>query len=200
MRLYEDGLIYRATRLINWCPRVPDRALRPRGRERGGRNGELFQFAYKVDGTDEEIVVATTRPETMLGDTAVAVHPDDERYKHLHGKKLVHPFVDRKIPIITDAILVDTKFGTGAVKVTPAHDFNDFATGKRHKLDEINILNLDGTMNDERRPVRRPRSLEARAHRREEGARREGPRARSEAPDTHAVGHVPALRTASSSR
>jgi len=88
----------------------------------------------------------------MLGDTAVAVHPDDPRYKHLHGKKLVHPFVDRKIPIVTDAILVDPKFGTGAVKVTPAHDFNDFATGKRHGLEEINILNLDGTLNAEGGP------------------------------------------------
>ena len=88
----------------------------------------------------------------MLGDTAVAVHPDDERYKHLHGKKLVHPFVDRLVPIITDAILVDPKFGTGAVKVTPAHDFNDFATGKRHGLEEINILNLDGTLNDQGGP------------------------------------------------
>src|SRR4029078_8506777 len=92
--------------------------------------------------------VATTRPETMLGDTAVAVHPDDPRYTSLHGKFLVHPFVERRIPIITDAILVDPKFGTGAVKVTPAHDFNDFATGKRHGLEEINIFNLDGTMNE----------------------------------------------------
>jgi valyl-tRNA synthetase len=100
-----------------------------------------------VEGTDEELVVATTRPETMLGDTAVAVHPDDARYTHLHGKKLIHPFVDRRIPVITDAILVDPKFGTGAVKITPAHDFNDFATGKRHGLEEINIFNLDGTVN-----------------------------------------------------
>ena len=95
-----------------------------------------------------ELVVATTRPETMLGDTAVAVHPDDPRYTHLHGKKLKHPFLDREVPIITDAILVDMAFGTGAVKVTPAHDFNDFATGKRHQLEEINILNLDGTLNE----------------------------------------------------
>ena len=95
-----------------------------------------------------ELVVATTRPETMLGDTAVAVHPDDPRYRHLHGKKLKHPFVDREVPIITDAILVDMAFGTGAVKVTPGHDFNDFATGKRHQLEEINIFNLDGTLNE----------------------------------------------------
>ena len=94
-----------------------------------------------------EIVVATTRPETMLGDTAVAVHPDDPRYASFHGKRVKHPFGGRTFPIITDAILVDPKFGTGAVKVTPAHDFNDFATGKRHGLEEINILNLDGTIN-----------------------------------------------------
>ncbi|MBX3192613.1 MAG: valine--tRNA ligase [Labilithrix sp.] len=148
VRLYEDGLIYRATRLINWCPECRTALSDLEVENEDGANGELFQFAYKVEGSDEEIVVATTRPETMLGDTAVAVHPDDPRYKHLHGKKLVHPFVDRSIPIITDAILVDPKFGTGAVKVTPAHDFNDFATGKRHGLEEINILELDGTLND----------------------------------------------------
>ena len=106
----------------------------------------IWSFAYKLDGSDEEIVVATTRPETMLGDTAVAVHPDDPRYKQYHGKFLVHPFVDRKIPIITDAVLVDMSFGTGAVKVTPAHDPNDFATGRRHNLDEITIFTDEGAM------------------------------------------------------
>jgi valyl-tRNA synthetase len=152
VRLYEAGLIYRATRLINWCPECRTALSDLEVENEEGANGELFQFAYKVDGSDEEIVVATTRPETMLGDTAVAVHPDDERYKHLHGKMLVHPFVDRKVPVITDAILVDPQFGTGAVKVTPAHDFNDFATGKRHGLQEINILNLDGTLNEQAGP------------------------------------------------
>jgi valyl-tRNA synthetase len=152
VRLYEAGLIYRATRLINWCPECRTALSDLEVENEEGANGELFQFAYKVDGSDEEIVVATTRPETMLGDTAVAVHPDDERYKHLHGKMLVHPFVDRKVPVITDAILVDPRFGTGAVKVTPAHDFNDFATGKRHGLQEINILNLDGTLNEQAGP------------------------------------------------
>ena len=141
VQLYEAGLIYRATRLINWCPECRTALSDLEVENEEGANGELFQFAYKVDGSDEELVVATTRPETMLGDTAVAVHPDDERYKHLHGKMLVHPFVDRKVPVITDAILVDPKFGTGAVKVTPAHDFNDFATGKRHGLEELTILN-----------------------------------------------------------
>jgi valyl-tRNA synthetase len=148
VRLYEEGLMYRATRLINWCPECRTALSDLEVESEEGANGELFEFAYKVDGTTEqEIVVATTRPETMLGDTAVAVHPDDPRYKHLHGRKLRHPFIDRTIPIITDAILVDPKFGTGAVKVTPAHDFNDFATGKRHGLEEINIFELDGTVN-----------------------------------------------------
>jgi valyl-tRNA synthetase len=149
VKLYEEGLMYRATRLINWCPECQTALSDLEVENEEGANGEMFEFAYKVDGeADREIVVATTRPETMLGDTAVAVHPDDPRYKDLHGKKLVHPFVDRKIPIVTDAILVDPKFGTGAVKVTPAHDWNDFATGKRHKLEEINILNKDGTLNE----------------------------------------------------
>jgi valyl-tRNA synthetase len=153
VRLHGEGLIYRATRLINWCTSCRT-ALSDVEVENEEANGELYEFAYPVVGANPaagatELVVATTRPETMLGDTAVAVHPDDPRYTHLHGKKLKHPFVDREIPIITDAILVDMAFGTGAVKVTPGHDFNDFATGKRHKLDEINILNLDGTLNEQ---------------------------------------------------
>ncbi len=147
VRLHAEGLIYRATRLINWCPECRTALSDLEVENEEGAQGELFEFAYKVDGEDRELVVATTRPETMLGDTAVAVHPDDPRYKDLHGKALVHPFVDRKIPVITDSILVDMKFGTGAVKVTPAHDFNDFATGKRHKLEEISIFDLDGKVN-----------------------------------------------------
>jgi valyl-tRNA synthetase len=153
VRLYEDGLIYRATRLINWCSDCRT-ALSDLEVENQESQGELYEFAYPVANSDPsagvtELIVATTRPETMLGDTAVAVHPDDPRYRHLHGKMLKHPFVDREIPVITDAILVDMAFGTGAVKVTPAHDFNDFATGKRHQLAEINILNLDGSINAE---------------------------------------------------
>jgi valyl-tRNA synthetase len=152
VRLHDEGLIYRATRLINWCTSCRT-ALSDVEVENEEANGELYEFAYPVIDADvsagaSELVVATTRPETMLGDTAVAVHPDDPRYTHLHGKKLKHPFLDREIPIITDAILVDMAFGTGAVKVTPGHDFNDFATGKRHHLEEINILNLDGTLNE----------------------------------------------------
>ena len=155
VRLYEEGLIYRGERLINWDPvdqtAVSDLEVEYK-KDKGGQTlkekGELFKFAYRLADGSGEIVVATTRPETMLGDTAVAVHPDDPRYKHLHGKMLKHPFVDRLVPIITDAILVDPKFGTGAVKVTPAHDWNDFETGKRHNLESITIFNLDGTMND----------------------------------------------------
>jgi valyl-tRNA synthetase len=146
VRLYEQGLMYRATRLINWCPECATSLSDLEVDNDEGVNGELFEFAYPVDDQGE-IVVATTRPETMLGDTAIAVHPDDPRYRMLHGKHARHPFVNRTIPIITDAVLVDPTFGTGAVKVTPAHDFNDFATGKRHALEEINILNLDGTLN-----------------------------------------------------
>ncbi len=166
VRLYEDGLIYRATRLINWCSDCRT-ALSDLEVENEESNGEMYEFAYPVAAEDAgqgaaELVIATTRPETMLGDTAVAVHPDDPRYKHLHGKKLKHPFVDREIPIITDAELVDMSFGTGAVKVTPGHDFNDFATGKRHGLLEINILNQDGTLNAEGGPFQGMTVVEAR--------------------------------------
>src|SRR5690606_1033761 len=132
--------IYRDTRLVHWDCEART-VLSNLEVENEEANGELFELAYPVEGAAPgdpggEIVVATTRPETMLGDTAVAVHPDDPRYTHLHGKFVIHPFVDRRIPIICDAELVDMTFGTGAVKITPAHDFNDFATGKRHKLPE----------------------------------------------------------------
>ncbi len=108
----------------------PERRRVPGHGDRTYEFGVLIEFAYKVEGSDDEIVVATTRLETMLGDTAVAVHPEDPRYTHLHGKFLVHPFVSRRIPVICDAVLVDMAFGTGAVKVTPAHDANDFLTGQ----------------------------------------------------------------------
>ena len=146
VKLYEEGLIYRDTRLIHWDCEART-VLSNLEVENEPGNGELFDFAYPMADGEGEIVVSTTRPETMLGDTAVAVHPDDPRYKHLVGKFVKHPFLDRLIPIIADAILVDPKFGTGAVKITPAHDFNDHATGKRHGLEQITILNLDGTMN-----------------------------------------------------
>jgi valyl-tRNA synthetase len=164
VKLYEDGLIYRGNRLINWDPfdqtAVSDLEV---GREEGVQS-ELYSFAYPIRPEDGggEIVVATTRPETMLGDTAVAVHPDDERYKHLIGKTVRHPILPRDIPIIADAILVDPAFGTGVVKVTPAHDFNDFAVGQRHSLPMINLLNLDGTMNENAGPFAGKTVLEAR--------------------------------------
>jgi valyl-tRNA synthetase len=147
IRLYEEKLIYRDTRLIHWDTEART-VLSNLEVDNEPANGELFEFAYPIEGGEGEIVVATTRPETMLGDTAVAIHPDDPRYTHLHGKFVIHPFTGRRIPIVTDSVLVDMAFGTGAVKVTPAHDFNDFATGKRHKLEELTVMNLDGTMNE----------------------------------------------------
>jgi len=145
VRLYEDGLIYRATRLVNWCPdcRTVLSDLEVAHEE---RQGHLWHIKYPVMGTNEFLVVATTRPETMLGDTAVAVHPDDERYKRLVGKKVMLPLMNREIPIIADE-MVDREFGTGAVKVTPAHDPNDFELGKRHQLAEIDVMTDDGHMN-----------------------------------------------------
>jgi valyl-tRNA synthetase len=111
------------------------------------RQGHLWHIKYPVAGSSEFVVVATTRPETMLGDTAVAVHPEDERYQHLIGKSLILPLVDREIPVIADT-MVDREFGTGAVKITPAHDPNDFEAGRRHNLPEIDVLNDDGKMNE----------------------------------------------------
>jgi valyl-tRNA synthetase len=151
VRLYEEGLLYRAERLINWCPR--DRtALSDLEVEHEETKGELYKFAYPLADGSGEIVVATTRPETMLGDTAVAVHPDDERYKRFVGKNVRHPILGREFPVVADPQLVDPKFGTGAVKVTPAHSFEDFEAGKRNWLKFINILNLDGTLNENAGP------------------------------------------------
>ncbi len=160
VRYYEDGIIYRAQRLINWDPFAQTALSNLEVENEEDFKTEIWSFAYPLteptmceDGTlREEIVVATTRPETMLGDTAVAVHPEDPRYRALIGKTVKHPFVDREITIVADAELVDPEFGTGAVKITPAHDFNDFAVGQRHNLDMINILNVDGTLNAEGGP------------------------------------------------
>ncbi|CAG8456642.1 4784_t:CDS:10 [Acaulospora morrowiae] len=169
-RLQEEGIIYRATRLINWCVRLNTALsnLEVENKELTGRTllsvpgyepeekiefGVLTSFGYPIENSDEKIVVATTRPETMLGDSGVAVHPQDERYKHLHGKYVIHPFNGRRIPIILDD-MVDMGFGTGAVKITPAHDFNDYEVGKRHNLEFINILNDDGTLNENGGPFK----------------------------------------------
>ncbi|GAB4301619.1 MAG: valine--tRNA ligase [Myxococcota bacterium] len=147
VRLYEEGLIYRANKLINWCPRCHTALSDLEVEHEENFPGEMWSFAYPIIGGGE-IVVATTRPETMLGDTAIAVHPDDNRYKNLIGKSVHHPITGREFPIVGDAILVNPEFGTGAVKVTPAHDFNDFEVGKRHNLEFINILTGEGRINE----------------------------------------------------
>jgi valyl-tRNA synthetase len=152
VRLHEEGLIYREKKLINWCPRCQTALSDLEVHYEDQHRGELWSFAYPLvdpQGETAEIVVATTRPETMLGDTAVAVHPDDERYRALVGKYVQHPLLEREIPIVADAILVDPKFGTGAVKVTPAHDFNDFEVGKRHQLPMITVIGPEGKMTAE---------------------------------------------------
>ncbi|HMD32568.1 MAG TPA: class I tRNA ligase family protein, partial [Candidatus Acidoferrales bacterium] len=145
LRLYHEGLIYRGRYIVNWCPRCMT-ALSDLETEHEDRNGHLWRLRYPVPGTKEFIVVATTRPETMLGDTGVAVHPDDERYRRLVGKKVLLPLANREIPVVADAA-VDPAFGTGAVKVTPAHDPNDFEIGKRNGLAEINVMTEEGKMN-----------------------------------------------------
>jgi valyl-tRNA synthetase len=145
VRLYEEGLIYRENRLLNWCP-VCLTVLSDLEVVHEEQLGHLWHIKYPVVGTQEFVVVATTRPETMLGDTAVAVNPDDERYVRLVGKRVMLPLVNREIPIIADA-MVDREFGAGAVKITPAHDPNDFEVGRRHKLAEIDVMTDDGKMN-----------------------------------------------------
>ena len=146
VRLYEEGLIYREKRIVNWCPgcRTVLSDLEVVHEE---KQGHLWYVKYPVVGMQEFLVVATTRPETMLGDTAVAVHPEDERYKHLIGKRALLPLMNREIPIIGDE-MVDREFGTGAVKITPAHDPNDFEAGKRHGLPQIDVMTDDAHINE----------------------------------------------------
>jgi valyl-tRNA synthetase len=145
--LHKQGLIYKDKRLVNWHP-VLQTAISDLEVENIEINGHMWHLRYPIEGTDETIVVATTRPETMLGDTGVAVHPEDERYKHLVGKMVVLPLTGRKIPIVTDEH-ADPEQGSGAVKITPAHDFNDFEVGKRNNLEQINIFTVDAKINDE---------------------------------------------------
>src|SRR5579863_6763056 len=147
VELYSQGLIYKDKRLVNWDPRLQT-AVSDLEVENIEIKGHLWHIRYPIDDSDQFITIATTRPETMLGDTAVAVHPDDERYKALVGKMAVLPLTGRIIPIIADEYS-DPEKGTGAVKITPGHDFNDFEVGKRHKLPLINLINKDGTLNDE---------------------------------------------------
>ncbi len=146
VRLYEDGLIYRGKRLVNWDP-VLHTAVSDLEVVNSEEKGHLWELRYPLADGSGHLVVATTRPETMLGDTAVAVHPEDERYRHLIGKTVKLPLTDREIPIIADDY-VDPEFGTGCVKITPAHDFNDYAVGQRHNLPQINIFTVDAKIND----------------------------------------------------
>ena len=145
VRLYEKGLIYRGERIINWCPccltSISDTEV-----EYEEQGGNFWHIRYPVKGSDEYVTIATTRPETLLGDTAVAVHPDDERYTHLIGETVILPLMNREIPVIADTY-VEMEFGTGVVKITPAHDPNDFEVGLRHDLPVIDIMNDDATMN-----------------------------------------------------
>ena len=146
IKLYEEGYIYKGSRIVNWCP-VCKTALSDAEVDHEEQAGHFWHIKYPIVGTDRFLEIATTRPETMLGDTAIAVHPDDERYKDIVGKNVLLPLVNREIPIVAD-YYVDKEFGTGAVKITPAHDPNDFEVGKRHNLPEINIMNDDATINE----------------------------------------------------
>ncbi len=145
VKLYEKGLIYKGHRLVNWCP-VSKSAISDEEVTHQEVTGNLWYFRYPITNSGEFLVVATTRPETMLGDTAVAIHPNDKRYKHLVGETVLLPLANREIPIIADEF-VDQEFGTGCVKVTPSHDPNDFAIGERHNLAFINIMNADASLN-----------------------------------------------------
>ena len=147
IKLYEEGYIYRGSRIINWCP-VCKTSLSDAEVEHEEQDGFFWHIKYPIVGTDRFLEIATTRPETMLGDTAIAVHPDDERYADIVGKTCLLPLTDREIPIVAD-YYVDKEFGTGAVKITPAHDPNDFEVGKRHNLPEIVVMNDDATMNEQ---------------------------------------------------
>jgi valyl-tRNA synthetase len=146
--LYKKGKLYRGKRMVNWDPSAQT-VLSNEEVIYEEEKTTLYKVRYKLSGTkDEWITVATTRPETILGDTAIAVHPEDERYKHLQGKKVLVPLINREVPIIADGY-VDIGFGTGALKVTPAHDINDYEIGIRHQLEVIDVLNPDGTMSPE---------------------------------------------------
>ncbi len=150
VHLYERGLVYRGEYIINWCPRCST-ALSDEEVEHKEVEGKLYYIHYPIKDSERTVVVATTRPETMLGDTAVAIHPDDERYTDLKGKTVILPIIGREMPVIEDAF-VDLEMGTGAVKVTPGHDPNDFEMGRRHSIPLINILNPDGSLNENAGP------------------------------------------------
>ncbi len=176
--LYEKGLIYRDNRMVNWDPETQTVLSDLEIEHEENYKGELYSFAYPLPRGNSpadkkaEIVVATTRPETMLGDSAVAVHPQDERYRDLIGKVIEHPFTGRRLPIIADAELVDPNFGSGVVKVTPAHDPNDFAVGKRHNLDFVNIFDPSASINENGGQFKGQDRYQARQAIKEELARR----------------------------
>ena len=159
-RLYNEGIIYKGERLVNWCPecKTPISDIEVEYEE---QKSNLWHIRYKIENSDNYVVVATTRPETMLGDTAVAVNPNDDRYKDIVGKRVFLPIVNKYIPVVADRY-VDMEFGTGVVKITPAHDPNDFKVGKRHDLEVINILNEDGTLNEKAGKYEGMTTLEAR--------------------------------------
>ncbi len=146
-KMYKDDLIYRGNYLVNWDP-ITQTALSDDEVEHEERASSLWHIRYPLSHDSQSIIIATTRPETMLGDTAIAVHPDDERYRSLIGKKVRLPLTDRLIPIIADRH-VDPKFGTGALKITPAHDFNDYEIAQRHNLPIMNIMTPDGKINEQ---------------------------------------------------
>ena len=161
VKLYEEGLIYRAERLINWCPSCHT-AISDLEVVHQERSGKLWTLGYRLEGSDRLLPVATTRPETLLGDTAVAVHPEDERFAELIGQRVHVPLVGRLIPIVGDPILVDRAFGTGVVKVTPAHDFNDFEAGRRNGLPSISIFDSRARTNENAGPYANLDRFEAR--------------------------------------
>ena len=144
--LHQKGLIYRGVRMVNWDPSAQT-ALSDEEVIHKEVQSNLYHIRYKIEGTEEYLTVATTRPETILGDSAICVNPNDERYTHLKGKKAIVPLINRSVPIIFDDY-VDMEFGTGALKVTPAHDINDYQLGDKHNLEVIDILNDDGTLNE----------------------------------------------------
>ena len=203
VRLYEEGLIYRGKRLVSWDP-VLRSAVSDLEVESEEEDGFLWHIRYPLADGSGSLVVATTRPETMLGDTAVMVHPDDERYTALVGKQVMLPLCDRTIPVIADAY-VDREFGTGVVKVTPAHDANDYAVGQRHGLPMIGVLALDATVNEQRAgglpragplrgtQARRGRSRGARAAGRDQEAQAHGAALRAHRPGRRADADRPVV-------
>src|SRR5690606_18107508 len=145
-RFYKEGYIYRGVRMVNWDPQGKT-ALSDEEVIRKEVNQKLYYVRYKIKDSNEYIVIATTRPETIMADTAICINPNDERYTHLNGKTVLVPLIDREIPVIEDDY-VEMEFGTGCLKVTPAHDLNDYELGQKHNLEVIDILNDDGTLNE----------------------------------------------------